>query len=118
MSALENGNVVKVKVKNIAQSPQKLRLVADIVRGVAVENAIGMMKFLNKKGSLFVKKALESGIANAEDRYGWESKDLYVASISVDEAPTRKWGRAASRGRWTKILKRRSHLNLELKRRV
>lgn len=115
---MEQGNIVKVKVKNVMQSAQKLRLVADLVRGKNALEAIDMMKLLNKKGSLFVKKALESGIANGENLYGWNNSEIVVSAVSVDSAPMRKWGRAASRGRWTRILKRKAHLNLELKRRA
>jgi large subunit ribosomal protein L22 len=106
--------IAKVKVKNIAQSAQKLRLVADLVRGKDVSEALATLEFTNKKGSLFVKKAINSGIANARENYGVEKEDLKIRSITVDEAPTYKRGRFASRGRHSVILKRRSHLNLEL----
>lgn len=103
---------VTVKVKDLAQSPQKLRLVADTVRGENVEDALATLKFLNKKGARFVLKAIESGIANAMDRFELQPENLKVAEIRVDEAKTRKTGRFASRGRYSRILKRRSHLNL------
>lgn len=103
---------VTVKVKNIAQSPQKLRLVVDTVRGGDVEDALATLKFLNKKGARFVLKAIESGVANAMDRFELPVENLKVVEIRVDEAPTRKTGRFASRGRYSRILKRRSHLNL------
>jgi large subunit ribosomal protein L22 len=106
--------ISKVKVKNIAQSAQKLRLIADLVRGKNVSEALDILNFANKKGCLFVKKAILSGIANASDKYGVDKGDLKIKSISVDEAPTFKRGRFASRGRHSVILKRRSHLNLEL----
>lgn len=106
--------IAKVKVKNIAQSAQKLRLLADLVRGKDVNDALATLEFANKKGSLFIKKAIISGVANASEKYGVEKDDLKIGSISVDEAPTFKRGRFASRGRHSVILKRRSHLNLEL----
>jgi large subunit ribosomal protein L22 len=104
----------KVKMKNIAQSALKLRLVADLVRGADVEKALEILEFTNKKGALFVKKAINSGIANAREKYGVDKSELKVKSISVDEAPTFKRGRFAARGRYSVIFKRRSHLNLEL----
>lgn len=109
---------VTVKVKNVQQSPQKLRLVVDVVRGKNVVDAIDDLKYLNKKGSLFVKKAVESGIANAADRYSWGPENLYISKITVDEAPTYKRFRIASRGRISRIFKRRSHINLELKQKA
>lgn len=103
-----------VTIKNLAQSPQKLRLVADTIRGKEVSDAKATLQFLNKKGSLFVGNALDSAVANAKDKFGWEADNLYISHISVDEAPTYKRSRWVSRGRGTRILKRRSHLNLEL----
>ncbi len=104
----------KVKVKNIAQAPLKLRLVADLVRGKDVEKALEILEFTNKKGADFVKKAINSGVANARELHGVDKGDLKIKSISVDEAPTFKRGRFAARGRYSVIFKRRSHLNLEL----
>lgn len=115
---LKNKNMedkkTKVKIKNVAQSPQKLRLVVDLVRGKDVEEALDILALTNKKGSLFVKKAINSGVANARDIFSVDKKDLNISHISVDEAPTYKRGRFASRGRSSRILKRRSHINLEL----
>ncbi|MDD4382036.1 MAG: 50S ribosomal protein L22 [Candidatus Dojkabacteria bacterium] len=107
--------IVKVKVKDIAQSPQKLRLVADTVRGKAVDKALDILMVLNKKGSDIVKKAINSGIANAKEAHNVDKESLIISKIFVDESRTLKRGRYASRGRSSRILKRRSHLNLELK---
>ena len=106
--------IAKVKVGNIAQSAQKLRLIADLVRGKDVSTALDIVEFTNKKGTLFVKKALLSGVANAREKYGVDKDDLKIRSITVDEGPTLKRGRFASRGRHSVILKRRAQLNLEL----
>ncbi len=107
--------IVKVQVKNIAESPLKLRLVVDVVRGKNVEEALNLLQLTNKKGVLFVKKALLSGVANARDLFGVDKGDLIVKSIFVDAAPTLKRTRFNSRGRVSRIDKRRSHINLELK---
>jgi large subunit ribosomal protein L22 len=109
---------VTVKIKNIQSSPQKLRLVANLVRGKDALLALDELKYLNKKGSLDVEKALKSSIANAADRFSWGPEKLYISKISVDEAPTYKRFRIASRGRISRIFKRRSHLNLEIKQRA
>lgn len=109
-----DNKTVKVQVNNIAQSPLKLRLVANMVRGKNAAEAMEMLKFVNKKGSLFVYKALKAGIADAENNFKLDGKTLFVSHISIDGAPTYKRGRFASRGRSSRILKRRSHLNLEL----
>lgn len=106
---------VKVTVKDISQSAQKLRLIADAVRGKKVDRALDILMVLNKKGSDIVRKALMSGIANAKEIHSVEQESLIVSKISVDESRTLKRGRFASRGRSSRIFKRRSHLNLELK---
>jgi large subunit ribosomal protein L22 len=106
--------IAKVKVKDIAQSPQKLRLVADLVRGKDVTKALDILAFANRKGTKTISKAIESGIANAREKYGVEKSELKISHISVDEAATFKRARFASRGRYARILKRRAHLNLEL----
>ncbi len=104
----------KVKVKNIAQSPQKLRLVADLIRGKEVENALDILQFTNRKGTKVLKDALLSGIANARELFGVDKSELKISHLSVDGAPTLKRVRFASKGRVSRISKRRSHINLEL----
>lgn len=112
--AHDTKNIVKVSVKNVPQAPQKLRLVADLVRGADVVNALNTLEFLNKKGALFVKKAILSGVANASDLYQANKEALVVSTIFVDEgSKTRKY-RFASRGRVARLLRRKSHLYLEL----
>jgi large subunit ribosomal protein L22 len=106
--------ISKVKMRNIAQSPLKLRLVADMVRDKDVEEALKILEFTNKKGAKLLKKAINSGIANAKEQYGAEKSDLKIKKILIDEAPTYERGRFSARGRYSVILKRRSHINLEL----
>ncbi len=106
--------ISKVKMKNITQSPLKLRLIVDLVRGKDVQKALEILEFTNKKGAHFVKKAINSGVANAREQYGVDQRDLKIKKILVDEAPTYKRGRFSARGRYSEILKRRSHINLEL----
>ncbi len=105
---------VTVKVKDVAESPLKLRLVADMVRGKGVEEALGILSLLNKKGAVIVRKAVLSGIANAKSKYGTKEEELVISKISVDEARILKRTRFESRGRVSRIDKRRSHINLEL----
>ena len=106
--------IYKAQFKNVAQSPQKLRLVVDVVRGKKVVLALDLLSVLNKKGSKFVDKALKSAIANAKNLDGITPDKLYITSITVDEATTFKRMRFASRGRVSTLSKRRSNLNIEL----
>ncbi len=104
----------KVKIKNVAQSPQKLRLIVDLIRGESADKALDILKLTNKKGSSIIIKALKSAIANATDLFSAQDTDLVISHVSVDGAPTLKRYRFTSKGRSSRILKRRSHINLEL----
>ena len=107
--------IVKVSVRNIAQSQFKLRLVADMVRGMNAMEAVNTMEFLNRKGALTVKKALLSGIESAVSRYGADKDKIVVSKITVDGAKVLKRAQFSTKGRMSVINKRRAHLNLELK---
>jgi large subunit ribosomal protein L22 len=93
-------------------SPQKCRLVADQVRGLAVEKALHLLTFSPKKGSDLVKKVLESAIANAEHNDGADIDELKVKSIMVDEGPVMKRIHARAKGRANRITKRTSHITV------
>ena len=93
-------------------SAQKLRLVADQVRGLQVERAINLLTFSNKKGARIIKKVLESALANAEHNDGADIDELKVATVTVDEGPAQKRMATRARGRGNRILKRTSHLTV------
>ena len=100
------------KLSNVRTSPQKVRLVADQIRGLPVEQALQILTFSPKKAAVLVKKALESAIANAEHNDGADIDELKVATIYVDQGPTLKRMRARAKGRGTRILKRTSHITV------
>ena len=93
-------------------SPQKARLVADLIRGKSVDQALEILTFSNKKAADLVKKVLESAIANAEHNEGADIDDLNVAKIFVDEGPTMKRIMPRAKGRADRILKRSSHITV------
>ena len=93
-------------------SPQKCRLVADLVRGKPVGNAIATLKYLPKKGAELVRKVLESVVANAEHNHGVDIDELKVALIHIDTAPVLKRFAARAKGRGTRIVKRSSHITV------
>ena len=93
-------------------SAQKVRLVADQVRGMPVEKAEQLLAFSTKKAAHIMKKVLLSAIANAEHNDGADIDELSISTIMVDEGPTLKRGRARAKGRGTQILKRTSHITL------
>ncbi len=100
------------KLRNARIAAQKVRLVADQVRGMPVEKAINVLTFSEKKAAAIVKKLLESAIANAEHNDGADVDELRISQIYVDEGPTMKRWRARARGRAAKILKRTSHVTV------
>lgn len=100
------------KLKYARISAQKARLVADQVRGMAVDQAINLLTFSTKKGSDIIKKVLESAIANAEHNNAADIDDLIVSKVCVDEGPIFKRFRARAKGRGNRILKRTSHITV------
>jgi large subunit ribosomal protein L22 len=93
-------------------SPQKCRLVADVVRGQPVGLAVNTLKFMPKKGADLVRKVLESAIANADNNHGLDVDDLKVSRIQVDTAPVLKRFAARAKGRGARIVKRNSHITV------
>jgi large subunit ribosomal protein L22 len=103
---------VSAKLMYARISPQKCRLVADVVRGKPVGNAIATLKFMPKKGAELVRKVLESAVANAENNNGADIDELKVHRVMVDEAPTFKRFAARAKGRGARIVKRNSHITV------
>jgi len=95
-------------------SPQKVRLVADQIRGMPVERALNTLQFSTKRAAGLVKKVLESAIANAEHNDGADVDELRVRVITVDEGPTLKRMQARAKGRANRILKRTSHIHVSV----
>jgi large subunit ribosomal protein L22 len=100
------------RAKYIRISPQKVRLVADLIRGKKVEDALNLLMFTPKSSASVIAKVLKSAIANAGQRQGVDVDTLLVKSITVDEGPTMKRFRARAMGRGTRILKRMSHITI------
>jgi large subunit ribosomal protein L22 len=95
-------------------SPQKCRLVADVIRGKSVDEALRALTFSPKKASRIVKKVLESAVANAEHNHGADIDELKIATIEVNEAPTFRRYRARAKGRGARIIKRNSHITIQV----
>lgn len=104
------------KLLNVPSSPRKMRLVADMVRGVEVNKALGLLKFSNKEAAAKVEKLLRSAIANWEQKNQRkaEAGELYVKTIFVDCAPMLKRLRPAPQGRGYRIRKRSNHVTIYL----
>jgi len=104
---------MRAYLKNYRQSPRKVRLVADLIRGKSVERALATLSFLGKRASLPLKKLLESAVSNARAQ-GKDPKNLAIGSIRVDEGITFKRLEYRARGSANIIQKRTSHIDLVL----
>jgi large subunit ribosomal protein L22 len=104
----------KAIARYIRISPQKARLVADIVRGRNVEDAINTLSFMPKKGARILRKVVESAVANASQNEAIDVDTLYVKKIFIDGGPMLKRMRPRAMGRANQILKRTSHITVVL----
>ena len=105
-------NEVSAILRGVRISPQKARLVADLVRGKKVDNALNILTFSQKKGAEIIKKVVESAIANAENNNGADIDELKVKTISVDKGMVLKRIRARAKGRAGKIIKPTCHIKV------
>jgi large subunit ribosomal protein L22 len=108
----------KAELKYCSVSPQKMRLVIDLVRGMNAEEAISRLRFTNKKAAEPVSKLIASAMANAENNFGMNRESLFVSEITADAAPLRKWRRFGARGRFKPILRRSSHVKVVLREKI
>ncbi|MBV1871252.1 MAG: 50S ribosomal protein L22 [Gammaproteobacteria bacterium] len=102
------------RLKGATISAQKVRLVADQVRGLGVDQALNMLIFSEKKAAHLVKKVLESAIANAENNEGANIDELRVSEIFIDEGTTMKRISPRAKGRADRILKRSCHITVKV----
>lgn len=105
---------VKASLKYARIGTQKARLVADMVRGKDVNEALNTLAFTEKKGAVLIKKLIESGVANAEQKKVVDVDNLYVKSITVDQGPMLKRFMPRAKGSASGILKKMSHINVVL----
>ncbi len=102
------------KLQNVPTSPRKMRLVADMVRGMEVNKALAVLKYSSKEASARVEKLLRSAIANWETKNERKAEEgeLYISKIFVDSAMMLKRMRTAPQGRGYRIRKRSNHVTL------
>lgn len=105
-------NEAMAKLRMLRTSPQKLNLVAQMIRGKKVDQALTDLTFSNKRIAVDVKKCLQSAIANAENNHDLDVDELIVAEAYVGKNMTLKRGRPRARGRFGKIMKPFSQLTI------
>jgi large subunit ribosomal protein L22 len=110
-----NKSLYFAKLNSVPTSPRKMRLVADMIRGMEVNKALGALRFSKKEASIRLEKLLKSAIANWEQKTGLKADEnnvLYVTKIAVDSATMLKRLRTAPQGRGYRIRKRSNHVTL------
>ncbi len=103
--------------KYVGISPQKVRQVIDQVRGMQAEQALALLRHMPQAAAQPVAKTIASALANADANEGLNRRDMYIATITADVAPLRKWRRFGARGRFKPIIRRSSHITVELEER-
>lgn len=105
----------KAELKFARISARKVKIVADLVRGKRVDEALAIMKFTPKASSEVLEKLLKSAIANAENNHGMSHEKLYISEIYANQGPTLKRIRPAAKGSAVRIRKRTSHITIKLR---
>lgn len=101
----------------IRVSPLKARQVADLVRGKDIREAVGILRYTNKKSAPLINKVVKSAVANAEHNFDMDSDALYISEIMIDEGPTLKRMQPRGYGRADVRRHRTSHITVVLKER-
>jgi large subunit ribosomal protein L22 len=108
-------NEAMAKLRMLRTSPQKLNLVAQMIRGKKVDKALIVLTFSNKRIAIDVKKCLQSAIANAENNHSLDVDELVVAEAYVGKNLIMKRGRPRARGRFGRIHKPFSELTIKVR---
>ena len=108
---------VRAITKYVGISPQKTRWVIDQVRGMQAEQALALLRYMTQSAAEPVAKTVASALANAEENFGLAREDMFIATITADGAPLRKWRRFGARGRFKPIIRRSSHITVVLEER-
>jgi large subunit ribosomal protein L22 len=112
---MKDTKMITAELKNYRQSPRKVRLVADLIKGKQVDEALDLLQFTTKRASDPVTKLLKSAIANASHNFNIKStENLYIKDMRVDEGVTLQRWRPRARGAAYPIRKRTSHVKITL----
>ncbi len=105
----------RAELKYARIAPRKVKIVADLIRGKNVDEALAIVKFTPKASSEIVEKLLKSAIANAENNNGMDRSKLVISEIYANQGPTLKRIRPAAKGSAVRIRKRTSHITIVLR---
>ena len=107
----------KATLKYARISSRKVKIVADLIKGKDIDEALAILKYTPKASSEMLEKLLKSAIANAENNHHMAHEKLYVADIFANQGPTLKRIRPAAKGSAVRIRKRTSHITIKLRER-
>jgi large subunit ribosomal protein L22 len=110
-----DGVAVHASIRYLRLTPRKVRLVADQVRGLPVEEARSLLAFSTRGAARDVRKLIDSAAANAENNHDLDAEEMTIAEINVDEGPTMKRWRARARGRASRVERRTCHVSVVLR---
>ena len=110
----ETVQTAQATLKYARISARKVKIVADLIRGKNVNEALAIVRFTPKASSDIIEKLLKSAIANAENNHNMDSKNLYISEIYANQGPTLKRIRPAAKGSAVRIRKRTSHITIVL----
>jgi len=117
----ENAESVDIKavatLKFARISARKVKIVADLIRGKGIDEALAIVKFAPKASAEIIEKILKSAIANAENNHFMKRESLYVSEIYANQGPTLRRIRPAAKGSAVRIRKRTSHITIVLRER-
>ena len=108
-------NTAQATLKYARISPRKVKIVADLIRGKDVTEALAIVKFTPKASSDIIEKLLKSAIANAENNHDMKHENLYISEIYANQGPTLKRIRPAAKGSAVRIRKRTTHITIVLR---
>ena len=115
MQEVEIKNEAKATLRYARISSRKVKIVADLIRGKNVDEALAIVKYTPKASSEIIEKLLKSAISNAENNHDMKHENLYVAEIFANQGPTLKRIRPAAKGSAVRIRKRTSHITIVLR---
>ena len=105
---------MKAHLRRVRISPKKVNVVAGIIRGKNALEALDLLKFTNKKGAVFLYKALLSAVSNAENNNGKTKKSLFIKEIVINKGPVFRRHVPSARGRALPLSKPTAHISIEL----
>lgn len=117
-AAMPELKIARAHLRYLRMSPMKVRVMANLVKGMDVDKALTQLYFSKRAAKIPVMKLIESAVANAVNNFGLEKNNLYIQSFTVDGGPMLKRWRARAHGRANVIRKRTSHLEVILAQRA